>query len=154
MQLTSGVMNAPLMLLLAVAQAAAPGPHTASGREPLAELQQVLARAWVTGDRATIERIIAADWTTTGPDGAVRTRPQVLSEVFDTRVHRIQQIAIDRVSVRLFGEAAVVSGRTHAVGEFAGQTYDVRIRFTDVFVRRRGQWQAVASHASLLSDGR
>jgi hypothetical protein len=58
------------------------------------------------------------------------------------------------VEVRLFGEAGVVSGRTHAVGEFARQRYDVHIRFTDVFVRRRGQWQAVASHASLLSNGR
>ena len=28
------------------------------------------------------------------------------------------------------------------------------VRVTDLFVRRRGQWQAVASHASLLSNGR
>jgi hypothetical protein len=78
----------------------------------------------------------------------------VLGEVFDTHVHRIHQIGIDGVEVRLFGEAAVVSGRTHALGEFAGQSYDVWIRFTDVFVRRQGQWQAVASHASLLPDQR
>ena len=148
-------MNALFMVLLVAQAAAAPDAPAPSGRnEPLAELQQVLAKAWVAGDRATIERIIAPDWTTTGPDGAVRTRSQVLSEVFDTRVHRIQRIAIDEVAVRLFGEVAVVSGRTHAVGEFAGQMYDVRIRFTDVFVRRRRQWQAVASHASLLSNGR
>jgi hypothetical protein len=78
----------------------------------------------------------------------------VLAEVFDTHVHRIQQITIDGVEVRLFGEAAVVSGRTHALGEFAGQRYDVWIRFTDVFVRRSGQWQAVASHASVLTNQR
>ena len=78
-------MNALFMVLLAVAQAtAAPDAPTPSDREPLAELQQVLAKAWVAGDRATIERIIAPDWTTTGSDGAVRTRSQVLSEVFDT----------------------------------------------------------------------
>jgi hypothetical protein len=28
----------------------------------------------------------------------------------------------------------------------------VEIRFTDVFIKRRGEWQAVASHASLLGD--
>ena len=32
----------------------------------------------------------------------------------------------------------------------AAAGYDVVIRFTDVFVRRDGSWQAVASHASLL----
>ena len=63
-------------------------------------------------------------------------------------------MAVDEVEVRVFGDAAVVSGRTHAVGEFADQRYDVHIRFTDTFVKRRGQWQAVASHASLLSNGR
>jgi ketosteroid isomerase-like protein len=63
-------------------------------------------------------------------------------------------MAIDGVEVRVFGEAAVVTGRTHAVGEFAGQGYDVQIRFTDVFVRRRGHWRAVASHASLLATAR
>jgi hypothetical protein len=120
--------------------------------ESLEELQQMLAKAWVAGDRATIERIIGPDWKTTGPDGSVRTREQVLAEVFDTRVHRIRQMAIDRVEVRVFGEAAVVSGRTHAVGEADKQRYDVWIRFTDVFVRRGGRWQAVASHASLLGD--
>jgi len=149
-------MSALGVVLLVAAQVAT---NSDASTEPspqafLAELQQVLARAWVAGDRTTIERLIAPDWTTTGPDGTVRTRAQVLAEVFDTHVHRIQQIAIDGVEVRLFGEAAVVSGRTHALGQFAGQRYDVRIRFTDVFVRQSGQWQAVASHASLLADQR
>jgi hypothetical protein len=147
-------MNPLGVLLLVATQAAASSSAstTAGPKESLADLQQVLARAWVVRDRAAIERIIAPDWTTTGPDGSVRTRAQVLAEVFDAHVHRIQQIAIDAVEVRLFGEAAVVSGRTHALGEFASQKYDVWIRFTDVFVRRGGQWQAVASHASLLAD--
>ncbi|HEY7764816.1 MAG TPA: nuclear transport factor 2 family protein [Aestuariivirgaceae bacterium] len=149
-------MSASGVVLLVASQAAtssvasSPAAHQAF----LAEVQQVLARAWVAGDRATIERLIAPDWTTTGPDGTVRTRAQVLAEVFDTHVHRIQQITIDGVEVRLFGEAAVVSGRTHALGEFAGQRYEVWIRFTDVFVRRSGQWQAVASHASVFTNQR
>jgi hypothetical protein len=54
------------------------------------------------------------------------------------------------VQARVFGDAAVVTGRTHGVGEFAGTGYDVTIRFTDMFVRRDGHWQAVASHASVI----
>ena len=142
------------VVLLVVSQAATSSTASAAPQpeESLQALQQVLAKAWVAGDRATIERVIAPDWTTTGTDGSVRTRKQVLSEIFEARVHRIQRMAIDGVEVRLFGEAAVVSGRTHALGEFNGQRYDVRIRFTDVFIKRRGEWQAVASHASLLGD--
>ena len=116
----------------------------------LAELQQALAKAWVSGDRAAIERIIAPEWRSTGPDGQMTDRAGVLADVFETRRHRIQRVEIDDVNARVFGDSAVVTGRTHGVGEFDGARYDVVIRFTDTFVRRQGRWQAVASHASVV----
>jgi ketosteroid isomerase-like protein len=117
----------------------------------LLTLQQVLAKAWMSGDRATIERIIAEDWRSTGPDGRMADRASVLAEVFDKGIHKIRKLDIDDVSARVFGDAAVVTGRTQASGEFDGSSYDVVIRFTDTFVRRDGRWQAVASHASVLT---
>jgi hypothetical protein len=120
----------------------------------LIELQQVLAKAWIAGDRATIERIIAPEWTSTGPDGHTTNRASVLAQVFETGVHQIRRLEINDVNARVFGDAAVVTGRTHGVGEFNGSAYDVIIRFTDTFVRREGRWQAVASHASLVQDPR
>ena len=116
----------------------------------LIELQQVLARAWVTRDRETVERIIAPEWWSTGPDGSASDRVRVLTQVFETGAHKILYLKIDDVMARVFGDAAVVTGRTHGVGEFEGARYDVVIRFTDTFVRRGGHWQAVASHASLV----
>jgi len=58
-------------------------------------------------------------------------------------------LANDAAVVQLFGDTAVVTGRTHGTGDFAGVSYDVVIRFTDTFVRRENRWQAVASHSSL-----
>jgi hypothetical protein len=118
----------------------------------LIELQQALARAWITCDRATLERIIAPDWRSTGPDGSTSERGRVFSQVFETGAHKIHYMKIDDVTPRVFGDAAVVTGRTHGVGEFEGARYDVVIRFTDTFVRRDGRWQAVASHASLVQE--
>ena len=118
-------------------------------RSALAQIQQDLAKAWVSGDRATIERIIAPEWRSTGPDGRSGDRASVLGDVFEKRVHRIRRLEIDDVRVRVFGDAAVVTGRTHGTGDFAGTPYDVVIRFTDTFVRRANQWRAVASHSSL-----
>ena len=122
----------------------------AQDQKILAQLQQALAKAWVAGDRATIERIIAPDWRSTGPDGQTSDRASILADVFEKRVHQIRQVKIDDVLVRVFGDAAVVTGRTHGIGNFAGTPYDVIIRFTDSFVRREGQWTAVASHASVV----
>jgi hypothetical protein len=118
----------------------------------LIELQQILAKAWLTRDRAMVERIIAPEWTSTGPDGSTTDRASVLAQVFETSVHKIDNLEIDDVKARVFGHSAVVTGRTHGVGEFEGFAYDVVIRFTDTFVRREGRWQAVASHASLVQE--
>ena len=51
----------------------------------------------------------------------------------------------------LFGDAAVVRGRTTVSARMNGAPVSARIRFTDVFIRRDGRWQAVASHASTLA---
>jgi hypothetical protein len=115
----------------------------------LAELQHTLAKAWVSADRATIERIIAPEWRVTGPDGRVSDRAAVLADVFETRVHNIRRVEVSDILVQIYDDAAVVTGRTHGVGTFSGTPYDVVVRFTDTFVRRRGRWQAVASHASV-----
>ena len=120
-------------------------------RAVLAKIQQDLAHAWASGDRTTIESIIAPEWRSTGPDGRSSDRATVFGDVFEKRVHRIRRLEIDDVRVQVFGDAAVVTGRTRGAGDFAGTPYDVVIRFTDTFVRRAGQWQAVASHSSLAA---
>jgi ketosteroid isomerase-like protein len=139
------------LFLLAISNA---HHDTTQSSQDLADIQQRLAEAWVASDRAGIERIIAPDWTVTGTDGRVSTRGDVLRDVFETKIHRISTVEIDDVGVRVFGDAAVVTGRTHGRGEYANVPYDVTIRFTDVFVRRDSRWQAVASHASLLRAAR
>jgi hypothetical protein len=126
---------------------------TASTEQVLTEIQQALARAWVAGDRRALERMIAPEWTATGPAGEVTTRQQVFAAVFEERLHQIKELHIDEVRVRAFKDTAIVTGRTHGVGAVGGVAYDVHIRFTDVFIVRGGQWQAMASHASVLPGG-
>jgi ketosteroid isomerase-like protein len=136
--------SATVLVLLAML------PGEADPVRHLTDLQQQLASAWVAGDRPAIERIIAPEWTVTGPDGQVSTRADVLRDVFETRTHRISSLTVDDVRVKVFGDAAVVTGRTRGRGESGNTPYDVEIRFTDMFVRRGGRWQAVASHASVV----
>ena len=120
----------------------------------LSDIQQALAKAWVDRDRATIERLIAPEWRTTGPDGRTSDRAAVLAEVFERRRHTITRLQIDDVRVVVFGDAAVVTGRTQGAGEYAGVPYDVVLQFTDTFVRHKGHWAAVSSHASQVATSR
>lgn len=138
-----------LVAMLSTTVAAHQDGRPEQDRAALTQIQQDLAKAWVSGDRKTIERIIAPEWRSTGPDGRSSDRASVVGDVFERRVHKIRRLEIDDVRVQVFGDAAVVTGRTHGRGDFAGMPYDVVIRFTDTFVRRANQWQAVASHSSL-----
>jgi len=122
-----------------------------AGRD-LEAVQQTLASAWKARDRAAIEQIIAPDWTAIGPNGLITTREELMAPVFELGIQHIDVLDIDDVRVRVFDDVAVVTGRTHVVGRYAETSYDARLRFTDLFIRRSGRWQAVASHTSMLSS--
>ena len=119
--------------------------------QELAQIQQRLMRAWVDRDRAYVDHVLAADWTTTDTTGHVLTKAQVMREAFGSLERRIESGTIDEVKVRLFGDTAVVTGHTVAVGSYKGTRATVTLRFTDVFVRRNGRWQAVASQGTLIA---
>jgi ketosteroid isomerase-like protein len=118
----------------------------------LRDIQQQLARAWVEHDRAVIERILAPEWSVTQANGSLLSRAALLRTAFETEAFRVTSLVVDEVTVGLFGTTAVVRGRTVATGTDKGLTIDVQLRFTDVFLKRNGAWQAVASHASLIAE--
>jgi pimeloyl-ACP methyl ester carboxylesterase len=113
-------------------------------------IQQQLARAWVERDRAIIERVLAPEWSVTQADGTIRSRAAVLHDAFVVRTVSVESMIVDDVTVTLLGDTAIVRGRTQATGVVGDRRGSARLRFTDTFMKRNGQWQAVASHATTL----
>jgi hypothetical protein len=118
----------------------------------LEEIQQELVRAWLTHERSILDRLLAPEWMVTHADGRMSTREEVMRD-FDSGGNRLLEGKVDDVRVRVFENCAIVTGRTYARGECKGRAYEVRLRFTDSFVRRGGDWQAVASHACRIPEG-
>jgi ketosteroid isomerase-like protein len=115
-------------------------------------LEERLARAWVKGNRRTIEQLLAEEWTVTDPSGRMLTKQQVLDETFASTERQIDSMQIDDVMVRVYGgDVAVATGRTTASGSYQGQSASVVLRFTDVFVRRGNQWRVVASQGTMVT---
>lgn len=117
----------------------------------LTDLEHRLASAWVKGDRAFVEALLAPDWAVTDPSGRVLSRQQVMDEAFVTSDRKIVAMAVDDLRVRVLGDAAVVTGRTRATGTYRGETASVVLRFTDVFVRIDSRWQVVASQGTIVT---
>ena len=125
---------------------------TSEAAEHLRDIEERLASAWVVGDRTFVEQILADDWSVTDLTGRVLTRAEVLKEAFGSKDRKIVSMQIDDISVRCFGDWAIVTGRTQAAGEYQGEVAEVMLRFTDVFANRNGNWQAVVSQATLINQ--
>ena len=120
--------------------------------ELLRVIEERLATAWVEGDRSFIEQILADDWSVTDLTGRVLKKAEVLEEAFGSKDRQVVSMQIDDISVRSFGDWAIVTGRTQAAGEYQGEVAEVTLRFTDVFAYRDGDWQVVASQATLINQ--
>ena len=119
--------------------------------EQLSGIEQRMAAAWVAGDRSLHERVLADDWSVIDATGRVLSKTEMLAEAF-SEGHEITSGEIDEISVRPFGDLAVVTGRTRITGRFGGADVKLTLRFTDVFARRGGDWQVVASQATLINQ--
>jgi ketosteroid isomerase-like protein len=119
--------------------------------QELNQIEQQLIKAWVNHERETIDRYLADDWAVTDPAGRHLTKAEVLAEL-DSGERKLESGTIDDVNVRLYGDTAVVTGRTLAAGSYQGESVSVKLRFTDVFVKQNGNWRAVASHATLIGE--
>jgi len=100
-------------------------------------------------DVAALERIYAADFMGVGPSGAVRTKPQVISD-FKSGELKFQSITTDEVQVRVYGNTAVETGRSRMDGQDKGKAVPRENRFTRVWVKQQAQWRLVLNHYSPL----
>ena len=116
--------------------------------QELTQIEQRLGSTWKLGDCAGWGAMIAPEWSVIHITGETMTRAQAL-EMCQKPPLPIESFAIDGISVRVFGDAAVVTGRT-TVTVGGASPVTVKLRFTDVFIRRSGEWLAVASHATSL----
>jgi hypothetical protein len=135
-------------MLLALALGAAAQPADAVAE--LKDMQQRGVRALLGGHREEYAAMLAPEWRVTHIDGQIITRDEVLAQMFGAAPSPLADLAVDDLDVRVFGDAAVVTGRTTARGRDGTR---VVLRFSDFAVKREGRWVIVASHATQLREG-
>lgn len=107
--------------------------------------------AMTKGDTAALERILADDLVYTHSSGTVDTKSQYIASIKSGDLKYIS-IQRDDVNVRVFGNAAVITGRALFKVKSRGQDMTVHARFTDVWIKRRGTWQMVAWQSTRLPE--
>jgi ketosteroid isomerase-like protein len=114
----------------------------------LEELEAHITSALAGHDCAGWGAFLADDWTVTHVNAQIITKTQALEMC---RSGPGITYRVDQVAVRSYGDMAIVTGRTVAT-TVDGSMTTVRLRFTDVCVRRGDRWIVVASHATRIPD--
>jgi ketosteroid isomerase-like protein len=132
-----------------------PGPDKdRSAEQELIKLENEWAEAWAQGDVEFFERIEADDYTWTSPWGEVWTKAQDLAFVKSIKSEKgvIRSQVIAEMKVRVYGDAAVVTGRDIIKEMHECKEISLQERLTNTWVKRAGQWQCVAGHTSVITQ--
>ena len=119
-----------------------------SVEQQVTKLENDWAQAYVKKDIAVLDKVLSDDYTSSGDaDGSVETKTQAIAGVKSGDVVMTSYKYAD-LKVRVYGNAAVVTGLQTFVltnkGKAAGGTF----RFTDTWVKRGNAWQCVVEHSS------
>ena len=138
--------------LMAFAQGAKPTKQTKVEAD-LIQLERDIGQANIRRDKAFFERVEADEFIFTDSGGGLTTKAEDVSSL-DKPAGDFKLVSydVDEVKVSVYGDTAVVTGRTTTVSRGKERDITSRSRFTDVFVKRKNRWQIVAGHSSRLRE--
>ena len=119
--------------------------------QALRRLEDQWLGSYLRGDKTTFDRIVADDFTGTDESDKVRSKAQE-RELIQAPLASIKTSLTNKdVRVRVYGDAAIVTGRIVVKTQLSGQPeISFQSRFTDTFVKRQERWRVVARHYSRL----
>ena len=152
----------PIFALAVLALAAAPisvgqmADEKSASKNPkveqqLIDLEKQRSQAVVKGDTAALDKMTAEDYEFTNPLGEVKTKAQILQDIKSGEL-KYESIDLDDVKARVYGNAAVVTGRTTTKGQYGGKDVSGQYRFTRVYTKRNGGWQSVAFQQTRIAE--
>lgn len=144
-------MRRRLLLTLAavagIAQAAPP-PDLATRLKAQADAWD---RAIVAKDRAAIEANMADDFRQIDARGNVETKASFVDGLVSPDLV-LDPYTVEDFEVRVYGDTALISGRTRMTGRYQGRPFSSHYRYIDVYVKRGGAWQIVSVQISPIKD--
>jgi ketosteroid isomerase-like protein len=95
------------------------------------------------GDVSALDKMTSDDYTFINVGGQLHTKAEFLKE-FATNAFKYEYRQIYDLKIRVYGDAAVVTGRSVQTVQENGKDYGAAYRFTRVYIRQKGHWLSVA----------
>jgi ketosteroid isomerase-like protein len=138
------------LVVLAFGVAILAQTQTESVERELINLEQQWGDALVKANLVFLDQILAEDYMFTSPVGEVLTKAQMLAEL-KSGEDVVSSVVNHDMKVRVYGDAAVVTGHSTYKETVQGNDISGEYRWTDTWIRKDGRWQCVADHASRVA---
>lgn len=119
----------------------------------LIALEKMWNQVQMVRDASALDSILGERFVGTYSNGNQGRKADFLANMRRSS-NRPATVSIKDLNVESYGDAAVVTGIYRVHGVDKGKPYDDEGRFTDTWIRKSGQWECVASHASLIQNRR
>lgn len=122
---------------------------TSAAEKEIRALEAERNEAILHGDAAALERMTSDDYTFITLRGELRTKAEIVKG-FQSGSFKYESRTISDLKVRVYGDTAIVTGRSSQQGKENGKDYSGDYRFTRVYVKQKGQWVTVALQTTLI----
>ncbi|WP_162250766.1 nuclear transport factor 2 family protein [Pelomonas sp. Root1217] len=130
-----------------LAQAAPPAELVAQLRAQSDAWDQAIVRR----DRAAIEANMAEDFRQIDGRGNVETKASFVEGLVSPDLV-IDPYTVEDFEIRVYGDTALLSGRTRMTGRYQGQAFKSHYRYIDIYVKRGGAWKIVSVQISRIPE--
>jgi len=124
-----------------------PGLGADSGRDADADVLKRISDAWdaaiIRKDEQAIAGNMAEDFRQIDGYGNLETKKSFVAGIVDPKL-TIDPYTVEDFEVRLYGDVALLSGRTHMTGKYDGKPFESNYRYIDIYVRRGSAWKIVS----------
>jgi hypothetical protein len=138
------LLSIPAARLAAQEKASSPTPE-----EAVRALETARGHALMSADTTALSRMVADEFVEVSRLGTLRTKSDNIREI-GSGVLKLTSVRYDSVTVRIYGDVAILRGIADNTGSMRGFPFSGKIWYTRVFVRRDGRWQAVAMQHTMI----
>ena len=122
-------------------------------REAVLAADKAWANAIAKGDVPVLQQLFADDFSMISPDGRLKNKAQEIANLQPAPGTETFYFRTEDVTVRVYGDAAVVIGRAIWKVRYKGKDYDNDRRYTTTYVKLGGRWRAVAQQIAVNIPG-
>jgi ketosteroid isomerase-like protein len=112
-------------------------------------LENLWNQMQINHDADAMGSMLDSDFVLTDYDGSVNNKEEFLASIRDKSTKLTVEVSED-MKLHRHGDTVVVLGATHEKGAEKGKAFSHQGRFTDVWIKKDGQWLCVASQLGLI----